>query len=675
MDTYGKLSSSDPEGKCNIISPFYPNYISPGLNPITNTHIYREDIDKIKSTILNINNEYNGVISLCCDPNDPFKNQEVLKRYRDVFPSVRLIKKNGILESIYCSYVKKPASGGWTELTPHIVCKLSGISSSNIKETDDKDVVHIINLKKDCFTDNCDNIEGITLEHIFEKKKSDMVYTYYDDAKVVDSIKHGSTDGVEDYLYKYNKVNQVLTHDDFNRRIIHIASIYYNEEVFNMILSVKPDLNKRDALDNTPLHYACIYGHIDLVNTLIKLGAEPNMKNKEGQTPIMLGSIFKGENDTLLNNVKIVRLMYNKGVSILDSDNKGNNLLHYVLRDSPNHQEKSILIKYLIERGIDIEKENDAGETPLLYIYNRLKELNTNVPEGEYNIEGFGVNERVMRDFTDEERELLVSQTLIFNSILRRNPNKYSGYINVSMVPKGAPIEILEYNCVGHEGITGIEDEAECIKQGGNFVKINEMTTKVKLELLPDSEVAIDAVNEEELYYTKNPEPVILKPLPNTNFNNKPSNNNNNNKVKGNAGNTKPSNNNNKVKVKGNAGNNDDLVESYISRSEYPQINNISTNGKIKSRDNFTDNTNQQDSNNVLLETTHPDRKSNLIMTAEIENAMNNSNKYMDSIGSNIDKKTKTNKILLFLKQNIVLILVLVLLLFIFIISVIFTNN
>ena len=197
--------------------------------------------------------------------------------------------------------------------------------------------------------------------------------------------------------------------------------------------------------------------------------------------------------------------MYNKGVSIMDVDKEGNTLLHHILKDAPNTQEKSKLVRYLIERGIDIEKENKKGETPLMYIHNRLEELKTPIPESQYQIEPFKVSEREIHHFTDEERELLESQTLVFNSILRRNPNKYGGYINVNQVPKGAPLEILDHNCVGHDGIMGIEDEAECIRQGGNFVKIKNTTTKVKLELLPESEKEIDAVEQEELYYDKYP--------------------------------------------------------------------------------------------------------------------------------------------------------------------------
>jgi len=674
MDTFGKLSISDPESKCNIVTPFYPENLVSEINPLTRKYVSPQDLQQVKTRLDRINQEYNGEISLCCDPNNPSKNQEVLKRYQEVIPSVRLIKKNGVLDSIHCSYVKKPASEGWSVLTPHLVCKLSSVSQNDIITTEDENVIIIKNLKRDCFTDNCDKADGITIEQLFEQGKRNINYTYYDDAKVVDSIKSGSSDGVEQYLFKYNKVNQILTHDDYGRRIIHIASIHYNEEIMNLILAVKPDLNKRDAIENTPLHYACMYGHIDLVDKLLKLGAEPNMKNKKGQTPIMLASIFKGKKtpktDRSNDNSKMVRMMYNKGVSIMDIDNDGNNLLHYVLKDAPNTQEKSKLVRYLIERGIDIEKGNNKGITPLMYIHNKLESLKTPVPESAYQMEGFEVNEQKVHHFTDEERELLESQTMIFNSIIRRNPNKYGGYINVSEIPQGAPVEVLNYNCVGHDGIMGIEDEAECIRQGGNFVKIKNTTTKVKLELLPESEKEIDAIEQEELYYDKFPQPEIHTPLPkeiqdlNNSLRNKKGITSNNNNV--------------------------DTTGEYVTRPEHLQIssnslskNDNANNNANNNADNNADNNANNNANNNASNTSsnssedlfsnvkHPDRKTKTIMGAEIEKAMTNSETFMDNLGSNVDKKGKNKKRLSFLKENFVLLLVL-LLLFIVVMGVLF---
>ena len=162
MDTYGKLSFSDPEGKCNIIKPFYPENLLSEINPITKRYVSPQDINKIKATLMRITNQYNGEVSLCCDPNNPHKNNEVLQTFQFIIPSVRVIKVNGVIDKLYCSYVKKPVSEGWTPITPHLVCKLSSISEEDIELTEDENVIIVKNLRKDCFTDNCDKEEGIT---------------------------------------------------------------------------------------------------------------------------------------------------------------------------------------------------------------------------------------------------------------------------------------------------------------------------------------------------------------------------------------------------------------------------------------------------------------------------------------------------------------------------------
>ena len=58
-------------------------------------------------------------------------------------------------------------------------------------------------------------------------------------------------------------------------------------------------------------------------------------------------------------------------------------------------------------------------------------------------------------------------------------------------------------------------------------------------------------------------------------------------------------------------------------------------------------------------------------MGAEIDNAMKNSEKFMDNLGSNISKNDKKDKRLTFVKENFVLLLVLILL-FIVVLGVLF---
>ena len=115
--------------------------------------------------------------------------------------------------------------------------------------------------------------------------------------------------------------------------------------------------------------------------------------------------------------------------------------------------------------------------------------------------------------YTEEHKHLLEIQTLLFNNVIRNNPNKYSGYISVDDIPKGSPIEVLDTVCVGN-GMTGNEDTDECISKGGQIVKIENRTTKIKLELLPEDNILIDEVPQKDLYFKKNPDKVPKGTMP-----------------------------------------------------------------------------------------------------------------------------------------------------------------
>ena len=121
------------------------------------------------------------------------------------------------------------------------------------------------------------------------------------------------------------------------------------------------------------------------------------------------------------------------------------------------------------------------------------------------NTEGFSGNGAIKQNIvgeTAEHQSLLEIQTMLFNNVIRNNPKKYSRYISVNDIPKGAPIEILDTVCVG-DNMTGNEDSDECLANGGQLVKIKNKTTKIKLELLPEDDTVLDAVDEKELYFHK----------------------------------------------------------------------------------------------------------------------------------------------------------------------------
>lgn len=79
-------------------------------------------------------------------------------------------------------------------------------------------------------------------------------------------------------------------------------------------------IDQGDAKGNTPLHEAARWGHIEVIKFLISKGANPKLKSKDGSSALHIAS-QNAKNDT---------------------------------------------IKYLVEIGLDINAQDNFGDTPLV---------------------------------------------------------------------------------------------------------------------------------------------------------------------------------------------------------------------------------------------------------------------------------------------------------------------
>ena len=640
------VASVNNEKQCNYVKPFHYSDIEAEYNTSLGKVNTPEDINAVKQAFLKINNTANGTITQCCNPelSESDVTTELLTKYRTKFPAVRDIIKNGVLDAIEVSTVaQNMATNGWKSLSPYYLCKLS---KSELRPTGMPNVFRTSTLLNDCYSKAC-SADTVTLSHLFNSTRVDTSYTYYDDAKVAQSIQEGDAAGLEKYLRKYNKVNVYLTHDDYENTLLHLAARNKSSpKILAMLLAVKPNLEVRNAEGDKPLHVACRYGNMPVIEQLVKLGAEINPKNNKGETPVMLAVGYSNPKDIEANGI-MLRYLYNNGANLFDQDNKGNTLLHHIIKHTPDTPEKTKLVRFVIDHGVSAETKNSAGLTALELtadLLNKLVPTTTKAPDatpvvtqspyftepaipyktnspfpikqinydtlgkGKHmnnidssnnvkqrtsttksatlptqtipaqtkympgsnatssdmqrfqkwlsstaptatiaplisntsltkaattttaqtiaptttraaqafkDIEGFQVDKQDYDAMSPREKELLQIQTLLFNDILKSNPDKYDKYINVSEVPRGAPVEVLDYMCTGgNDSVTGTEDRETCEAMGGQFVKIKNPTTLVKLELLPESDRMIAAEEESELYYPKYPESMPERPLP-----------------------------------------------------------------------------------------------------------------------------------------------------------------
>lgn len=521
METFLKLTSNKTNKNCNCISPFYINDIS-GINPNTNVNYTSDELDVIKSTLYRISNARGCKVDVCCDPNDPFSSidQNFMTTFKKTYPKIMPVYNGTMLTYIKLSTTTKVKQSGWQDPTPYFVCK---ITKATIKPTDDKTIYLATNLVQDCFSDSCNDVEKITLNNLLEGSKVGIKeFTTVDDNMLESAIKDGNIDGVKSYIRKHKQVDEPLTNNNYNNRMIHIAAMSKNIDILDMLIALKANLNIRNKFNETPLHFAVESKNQRNINHLLNQNVDLTIKNNKGETPIFY-AVKNGDLPT-------IRLLYNAGSGLLTTDKNGNTLIHYCVLNTPTitdgknkivQTEKSKIIKFLIDHGVNTESKNNDGFTALELAKEKLdkialkklgKDTNEVIDENFNNavIESFfngGATKQDTSNFTPEELSLLEIQTMLFNNIIKNNPNKFKGYINVKDLPNGSPIDVLDTVCVGGNNI-GNEDSEQCIKNGGQIVKIKNKTTLIKLDLIPEEESVFDTLKQDDLYFKKIPKKV-----------------------------------------------------------------------------------------------------------------------------------------------------------------------
>jgi ankyrin repeat protein len=550
MNTYLKLSSTKTDKNCNCISPFYIDNIT-GINPETGHEYTNDDKDILKTSLMRISNAKGCNVSVCCDPNDPtsMPDENFTQQFLLKYPKVLPVYEGSTLKSIKLSTTPDVKTNGWLVPDTYMICK---ITKATITNTSDPTIKIASDLVTDCFSDQCNQAETITMNNLLQNAKGDMSYTFVDDARVTQAINEGNISYVKEYIRKYKTINSPLTNDDYNNRLIHIASQGSSLNILNMLIALKANLNVTNKIKETPIHFAVRSKNLDNIDALLTQGVDLTIATIKGETP-MFYAMATGD-------MRIVNILYNNTAPMLTVDKFGNNLIHYCILNCPSFKDtnegytysynsisntKSEIIKFLIDHGVSTEQKNSSGITPLELTSKEInREINkecasgiaqdnSNINEKFFNIkpitEAFnnkgGAKKNNVSNYTTEHESLLEIQTMLFNNIIRNNPNKYNNYISVDEIPKGAPIDILDTVCYGN-GMSGNEDSEECIEKGGQLVKIKNKTTKIKLELIPENDVDIDEVNQKELYFNKFQEKIPYRTISSniSNYNNDISN-------------------------------------------------------------------------------------------------------------------------------------------------------
>ena len=109
------------------------------------------------------------------------------------------------------------------------------------------------------------------------------------------------------------------------------------------------EVNARDADGNMPLHVAAAAGRWVAVELLLDHGADIEARSRNGETPI--------EAALMAGRTQVADLLLERGAR-LDADA----LLHQVVQ---NRVEDRDVVRFLVQRGGDIDHPGEKGKTPL----------------------------------------------------------------------------------------------------------------------------------------------------------------------------------------------------------------------------------------------------------------------------------------------------------------------
>lgn len=144
----------------------------------------------------------------------------------------------------------------------------------------------------------------------------------------------------------------------------HLAARQGHTDILELLLPYfKNNINHQSGYFSynhlTALHEAANNGRGDATSFLLQNGADPEIEDRYGNTPLLATTAHK--------KLHAITLLLDAQANINHINNQEQNCLHLIVRAKSEKHKSLTIAKLLIERGININAQDENGDTPLHY--------------------------------------------------------------------------------------------------------------------------------------------------------------------------------------------------------------------------------------------------------------------------------------------------------------------